>query len=46
MQRGKRRAVGEVAHVVGFGAFELELRVEAGDLENAFEPASQAFTPG
>ena len=33
MQRGERRPVGVVAHVVGFGAFELKSRVKAGDLE-------------
>ena len=37
VQRGERRAVGVVAHVVGFGAFELELGMKTGDLDDSFQ---------
>jgi hypothetical protein len=38
MQGGKRRPVGVVADVVGLRALELELRVEACDLDHAIQP--------
>ena len=37
MQRGVRRAVGEVGDVIGLRACKLKLRMEAGNLKHAFQ---------